>query len=595
MPARTYQINTAIGDGMEDDAGTIYTNVEGNYLVFGQWDTFYKYQFLRFINIDIPQGSTINSAVITFRSAEEVNTAGVPPDITIQAESQDNPGVLVDVANNISNRAKTTNSVAWANPSFAQSLTNYDSPDISTIIQEIVNRPGWSSGNAINIICTTDDPGADGNYNNALEYEENPSVAAILTIDFSIQSGGIEDIGKVKTKKFIHKVFDKDKVYLATWATEVINTPQFNWKVNGGMGEQIIELARPLDNYSEGTEVKMGNIIETYIQDKDQIRGRKIWEGIINNYEPLIGANKQQIVRIRAVSRMIEMGKRLVKDASSNTTVTYSSTDPSSILESLINSTAANSILKTGDIDDTDTTVTYTFKANSFVEAFEDVLRLSPLHWYWRLNPDNTVDFKKADFDEIEHQIFIGKEVSKIDATKSIENLVNRVFFMGGGDPNLFRTYERTASQSEWGLREKFIKDERVTVAASAQTISTRLLDDFDHPISQITAEVVDSNVSGFRGYDIERFKPGQIVQILHPGTENETTNWDEAYWDVDYWDYDVRFSIGQPHQIVEIGYEFNKVILRLEAKMEDVGFRLEDLKRNLKQTAIINIPSKAT
>lgn len=176
--------------------------------------------------------------------------------------------------------------------------------------------------------------------------------------------------------------------------------------------------------------------------------------------------------------------------------------------------------------------------------------------------------------------------------TKSNENLCNRVFFMGGGSPNLYKMYERTSSQTEWGLREMFLKDERVTVIATASLIANSYLDEFDHPISEIECEVIDSNIDPINGYDIERFRPGDIVSILHPEMERRSTLWDEAFWDVDYWDFDIKYALGQAHQIIEIQYEFQKCILRLGAKVQDFNKRMEEINRNLEETAKQDLPT---
>jgi hypothetical protein len=73
---------------------------------------------------------------------------------------------------------------------------------------------------------------------------------------------------------------------------------------------------------------------------------------------------------------------------------------------------------------------------------------------------------------------------------------------------------------------------------------------------------------------------------------ENQTTLWDVFDWDTGYWDYDVRYSIGQPHQIVEINYQFDRVVLKLSSKLDSLDKRIEDIKRNADLTAKANIPT---
>lgn len=590
MPINTYQIGASKSDAFEFDSGKIDLNTP--YIEFG---FFIRWAFLRFININIPQGSTINSAYVKVKSTHDYNQYG---NITINFYAEKSANGLIlssadeSTTSEISGRARTVSTIAWVNPAFTSSYTWYTSPDIKTIIQEIINQETWQNGNAINII--TDSGAGTANYRGVMSYEGDPASSAILEIDYSLPSGGLISQGKSKQKDFIIKVYDNTGIYISTWANDVVNNPSFLWKINGGMGELNINLKRPIKDFGEGEDVAFGNIVKVYIQDGDQEKGYKIWEGAINRYEPVINNDNENIINVIATSRLLEMEKRLIKSGTA-TEVAYASKDPSHILKSLISMPSAGGILLAGKINDTGTTASYTFQANTIREGFDICTKLSPQYWYWWLNADNEINFKIANFEEIDHRLFVGKEVSAIRMTKSIENLCNRVYFMGGGNPNLYKIYERTSSQSEWGIREILLKDERVTVDATAALLAGSYLDNYDHPLSEIEIEVVDSNIDPVDGYDIERFKPGDIVRILHPEMEKRNTLWDQAFWDVDYWDFDVKYALGQPHQILEINYQFNKCILKLSAKLEDFQKRIEEVNRNLEETAKQNLPSTAT
>jgi len=598
MPTVNYQIITSRGDARENET-TGEINFTSTSILLGSKDgVLRKYHFLRFINVNIPQGATINSSTLKFKSLYSNFKAGTPPDFNIYAEKSINGLIIASAdyatSSEISNRPRTTQTVAWTNPDFAATFTEYTSPDIATVIQEIVNQPEWIRGNSINIILVVAAAVGD-NYNRAFSYDSLSSQAPILFINYTERvSGGLAPITVPKQKDFIIKIYDHLGVYLATWGNDVVNTPQFIWKMNGGMGEMNINLKRSMKDFGESEDVAFGNIVKIYIQDGDQEKGYKIWEGVINRYEPITSNTGVDIINVIAISRLLEMEKRLIKSGTA-TEVTYASKDPSHILKSLISMPSAGGILLKGKINDTGTIASYTFQANTIREGFDICTKLSPQWWYWWLNANNEINFKVANFNEIDHSLFVGKEISSIRMTKSIENLCNRVYFMGGGSPNLYKTYERTSSQSEYGLREVLIKDERVTVDATVSLLTTSYLDNFDHPLSEIEIEVVDSNIDPINGYDIERFKPGDIVQILHPAMGKRYVLWDDAFWDVDYWDFDIKYALGQPHQILEINYQFNKCILKLSAKLEDFQKRIEEVNRNLEETAKQNLPATAT
>ena len=101
---------------------------------------------MRFTNIAIPKGSTINSAYITItaradRSATVVNSK-------IHGEDADSPSAFSDYSD-YSGRPRTSAEVNWDDiPAWTED-TEYNSPEIKTIIQEIIDREGWASGNAL--------------------------------------------------------------------------------------------------------------------------------------------------------------------------------------------------------------------------------------------------------------------------------------------------------------------------------------------------------------------------------------------------------------------------------------------------------------
>ncbi len=109
------------------------------------------YVGIRFQNLSIHQGATISSAYITFEASPPVdghNTQATP--LTIHGQAADNaPTFTMGVNDDISSRPNTTASVDWKIDIPWIDHVTYQSADLSPIVQEIVNRSGWSSGNAM--------------------------------------------------------------------------------------------------------------------------------------------------------------------------------------------------------------------------------------------------------------------------------------------------------------------------------------------------------------------------------------------------------------------------------------------------------------
>lgn len=104
-----------------------------------------------FDDVRIPPGVTITRAVLEFET-RKVSTGAAA--ITIRGEDADNPPRFAKAKNNISNRATTTAAVGWNPPDWNAVGQHHQTPDISAVVQEIVDRAGWASGNRMAFILS---------------------------------------------------------------------------------------------------------------------------------------------------------------------------------------------------------------------------------------------------------------------------------------------------------------------------------------------------------------------------------------------------------------------------------------------------------
>jgi len=155
---------------------------------------------MRFLNVTIPQGATITTAylTITARSTDSLTTVnsvivGEDADNAAAFSTLDNykgrRGTVVGGANNnnITSASVNFNSI----PSWTTD-TAYNSPDIKTIIQEIVNRAGWVSGNAL-VLYWDDHANAstntDGTRRGGYCYDGSTSLCVKLHIEYTTVVG----------------------------------------------------------------------------------------------------------------------------------------------------------------------------------------------------------------------------------------------------------------------------------------------------------------------------------------------------------------------------------------------------------------------
>lgn len=109
---------------------------------------------IRFANVDVPQGATITSAYIQF-TTDEKSTGSTS--LTIRGQASDNPPSFNTSWTNISSRPITNSSVSWSPPTWnseGESGAKQRTPDLSNVITEIVNRPGYNQNNSMIILIT---------------------------------------------------------------------------------------------------------------------------------------------------------------------------------------------------------------------------------------------------------------------------------------------------------------------------------------------------------------------------------------------------------------------------------------------------------
>jgi type IV pilus assembly protein PilY1 len=130
---------------------------------------------VRFQNVSIPQGAKINSAYIEF-TAYDADTETT--DHIIYGEAVDHATQFTTATYDISGRSVTSASVSWAGEESWVGGTAYLTPDVSTIVQEIVDREGWGSDNAMVFMIK------GAGKRDAMSYDYSSSNAPRLVVEY---------------------------------------------------------------------------------------------------------------------------------------------------------------------------------------------------------------------------------------------------------------------------------------------------------------------------------------------------------------------------------------------------------------------------
>ncbi len=156
------QINNEIDKLYDDDLDMGWEGDEFNVVSTG----------LRFQGVGVPHGAVIDSAFIDLWAHED---EGDPALVTIYGEASDNAATYNET-DLISDRPKATAYVFWEITEEWAIWSQYRTPDLKEIVQEIVDRAGWQAGNSMAFFLTGQDQGASSD-DNARDFESFENIA----------------------------------------------------------------------------------------------------------------------------------------------------------------------------------------------------------------------------------------------------------------------------------------------------------------------------------------------------------------------------------------------------------------------------------
>ena len=193
-PAFGAEIDIRIANGADDveqhlndgriDSGS--TDLELAYELAGNPTTDEQVIGLRFVNIPLSKGAQITNAYVEFE-VDKVNKEGsqAPVNLVIEGELTPDAPRFANVANNVTDRIPTTAKVKWSIPPWTAQNEKFQTPDISSIIQEIVSQDGWVSGNALVLIFRDDKDNPSTGLREAESCNGEKEAAPLLHIEFA--------------------------------------------------------------------------------------------------------------------------------------------------------------------------------------------------------------------------------------------------------------------------------------------------------------------------------------------------------------------------------------------------------------------------
>lgn len=247
-------------------------------------------------------------------------------------------------------------------------------------------------------------------------------------------------------------------------------------------------------------------------------------------------------------------------EAGGNTTVPMLSMDPTNIFRAIIDYARSQGAVVRYELEDmpaTYTTVSYTFKGNTIKEALDKALELLPTDWAYRYDfgTNRLSIFPRPTV--VTHTATLGNNIVKMKLKRSIEKIINDIFFSGGQvttGVNLFIRVSNPASISQWRRGLAKLSDNRVVIDATARLLAQVALDRGDGP------QYSGSLTLGNTDFPIEEVRVGELIG--NSGFGNFVD----------------KLSL----QLVSRTYNTDTISGNLETLPAKVAKRIEDIKRNL-------------
>lgn len=182
---------------------------------------------LRFNGLPIPQGAIITNATIQFTADEAQGEATA---LIIAIEAADHAAPFAETANNLGARALAPLTVPWTPAAWNAGESNaaQRTPNVAGLVQEVITRPGWVSGNALAFLIT------GTGHRTAEAFDKSGGFPARLTIGYTTPTPLFTVTAAVNSSANDAEQSAAGVVTLNSTDLELVN--------DGALGDQVVGL-----------------------------------------------------------------------------------------------------------------------------------------------------------------------------------------------------------------------------------------------------------------------------------------------------------------------------------------------------------------
>jgi hypothetical protein len=263
----TVRVNSALDDHEERIAGSVpQTGTIGNMdagssdLELGNEKAAADPQLvgIRFNSIAIPAGVLITNAYIQF-TVDDIGKNTDPCVLTLQAEDNVNPATFSDSPFSLSTRSLMATSVTWTVSGTTWGTVGSAGPDqrtadIKSLVQAVVNKSGWTSGNSMAFFIK-------GNGTREVEsYDGDAANAPLLVVQYTTNVTGVNAL---ENKKSLVTVYPNPFKNTFNVVVDVLNTSNVLISVYDITGKLVEEKSIPQAEagsfkYTSASELQSG-------------------------------------------------------------------------------------------------------------------------------------------------------------------------------------------------------------------------------------------------------------------------------------------------------------------------------------------------
>lgn len=328
-------------------------------------------------------------------------------------------------------------------------------------------------------------------------------------------------------KNIAIKVYSPDGVFLKEWKNGKLDG--FTKEINSGLGECLVTLGEKMDY--EGLDLALGNILEVLVADKNTSEGyERVYSGYISMIEPIIDGFQEEIL-VHTLGHHTKLSLDILKDGNqvvlySDPTTGLTTTSPGSaadtglIMRAIIQryrEEATNPLIfyTNASIPLTSETAVYNIALKRHREAIDSIASMLPVGYFWYCDENGLFSAKPKPTTPT-HTFQFGKHFKSINIERSIEKIRNSLLIWNGLETGIFKIYEDAVSIAKYGRRFELLTDYGIDDATSADKIGNRYIAENKNPSVKLTCEIIDNNIDGINGYDIESIQPGDTCRFVN-------------------------------------------------------------------------------